>query len=153
MLLLDVGEQGGVAEVAFAAGADEVTWLDGNGRVFLEGTFSVLHSESINYKKPESIGFSVKGEGGGLRPRVGFIRQYSHIMWANKFEEETESVEQPGGEEEQAEIKLQLNRRIHALMPANELRTVRRPENMLPRTFFLHRPFSLLPDSLITPTS
>ena len=74
-------------------------------------------------------------------------------MWANKFEEETESVEQPGGEEEQAEIKLQLNRRIHALMPANELRTVRRPENMLPRTFFLHRPFSLLPDSLITPTS
>lgn len=36
-------------------------------------------------------------------------------------------------------------------MPANELRTVRRPDTMTPRTFFLDRPLLLLPPSLNRP--
>jgi hypothetical protein len=49
------------------------------------------------------------------------------------------------------DIRLDLPKRIRDHLPANELRTVRRPDNMAPRTFFLDCPRALLPDALNRP--
>jgi hypothetical protein len=46
---------------------------------------------------------------------------------------------------------VRLGKRIKEQLPANELRTVRRPDNMAPRTFFLDYTRTLLPQILNTP--
>lgn len=49
VFLLDVGEEGGIAEVGFAAGALEVSWFDGD-EVIVEGFLCVHGVQSIIYK-------------------------------------------------------------------------------------------------------
>ncbi len=48
-------------------------------------------------------------------------------------------------------VGLELPRLIKDKLPANELRTVRRPENMAPRTFFLDSPRTLLFEAIDRP--
>ena len=49
------------------------------------------------------------------------------------------------------DLLLELTQPISRHLPANELRTSRRPEHMVPRTFFLQRPPRLLPAPLNLP--
>ena len=48
-------------------------------------------------------------------------------------------------------MKIDINKKINEQMPANELRTVRRPDVMAPRTFFLDTQYQLLSDALNQP--
>ena len=50
------------------------------------------------------------------------------------------------------ELTVEITKKINTVIPANELRTARRPDEMAPRTFYLDRPFYLLPEALNLPT-
>lgn len=52
---------------------------------------------------------------------------------------------------QEVDMRLDIPKRIKEQLPANELRTVRRPDNMAPRTFFLDYTRTLLPQILNTP--
>jgi hypothetical protein len=75
------------------------------------------------------------------------------MMGNNKGEEEECFLvcegEEPRAQEE--DMRLDLPKRIKEQLPANELRTVRRPDNMAPRTFFLDYTRTLLPEALNKP--
>jgi hypothetical protein len=49
------------------------------------------------------------------------------------------------------EQTINVSTHFHQQLPANELRTSRRPDNLAPRTFFLERPFFLLRKALNEP--
>lgn len=76
-------------------------------------------------------------------------------MFANNNSEEGEECFLGGEGEEllpaQEDVGMDLPRRIKDQLPANELRTVRRPDNMAPRTFFLDSPRTLLLEALDRP--
>lgn len=59
---------------------------------------------------------------------------------------ETDDIEQP-----QEDLTLNIPNRLPSELPANELRTVRRPDNIAPRTFFLERSFYQLKAPLNSP--